>query len=79
MACIRHQRGITSCLTLKRKPNIMLSWSLTFLIVALVAGILGFSGIAGAAAGIAKLLFFVFLALLIISAVVSALRGRPPV
>jgi uncharacterized membrane protein YtjA (UPF0391 family) len=45
----------------------MLSWAITFLIIALVAAILGFGGIAGTAVGIAKLLFFVFLALFIIS------------
>jgi len=39
----------------------MLSWALTFLIVALVAGALGFGGLAGAATGIAKLLFVLFL------------------
>ena len=57
----------------------MLSWSLTFLIIALIAGVLGFTGIAGAAAGIAKILFFIFLILLIVSAIVGALRGKPPV
>ena len=31
----------------------MLSWSLTFLVIALIAGVLGFTGIAGTAAGIA--------------------------
>jgi uncharacterized membrane protein YtjA (UPF0391 family) len=45
----------------------MLSWSVTFLIIALVAAVLGFSGIAGAAAGIAKLLFGVFLVIFIVS------------
>jgi len=45
----------------------MLSWSIFFLIVALVAAVLGFSTIAGAAAGIAKLLFGVFLVLFLIS------------
>jgi uncharacterized membrane protein YtjA (UPF0391 family) len=45
----------------------MLSWSIFFLIVALVAALLGFSSIAGAAAGIAKLLFGVFLVLFLIS------------
>ena len=45
----------------------MLSWAITFLIIALVAAILGFGGIAGTAVGIAKLLFFVFLALFVIS------------
>jgi uncharacterized membrane protein YtjA (UPF0391 family) len=45
----------------------MLSWSITFLVIALVAALLGFSSIAGAAAGIAKLLFGVFLVLFVIS------------
>jgi uncharacterized membrane protein YtjA (UPF0391 family) len=54
----------------------MLSWALTFLIIAFVAAILGFGGVAGTAAGIAKILFFVALALLVISLVVGGLRGR---
>jgi uncharacterized membrane protein YtjA (UPF0391 family) len=45
----------------------MLSWSIFFLIVAVVAAVLGFSSIAGAAAGVAKLLFGVFLVLFLIS------------
>ncbi len=45
----------------------MLSWSIIFLIVALVAALLGFTTIAGAAIGIAKILFVVFLALFVIS------------
>jgi uncharacterized membrane protein YtjA (UPF0391 family) len=45
----------------------MLSWSIFFLIIALVAAFLGFSSIAGAAAGIAKILFGVFLVLFLIS------------
>lgn len=61
-----------------RKHTIMLSWSLTFLILAIIAGILGFGGIAGAAAGIAKILFIVFLVLLIVSAISRALRGNSP-
>jgi uncharacterized membrane protein YtjA (UPF0391 family) len=55
----------------------MLSWALTFLIIALVAGVLGFGGVAGAATEIAQVLFFVFLVLLVISLVVG--RSRPPV
>ena len=50
----------------------MLSWSILFLVVALVAAVLGFGAIAGTAAGIAKILFFVFVVLF----VVSLLRGR---
>jgi uncharacterized membrane protein YtjA (UPF0391 family) len=52
----------------------MLSWSVTFLIIALIAAALGFGGIAGTAVGIAKVLFFVFLVLF----VVSLLVGRKP-
>lgn len=47
----------------------MLSWALTFLIVAGVAGVLGFSGIAGIAAGLAEIHFFIFMALFIIALV----------
>lgn len=57
----------------------MLGWALLFFILAVGAGLLGFSGIAGAAAGIAKLLFYVFLALLVLSFLVRALKGRSPV
>jgi uncharacterized membrane protein YtjA (UPF0391 family) len=52
----------------------MLSWSITFLVVALIAAVLGFGGIAGTAVGIAKILFFVFLVLFAISFLV----GRRP-
>jgi uncharacterized membrane protein YtjA (UPF0391 family) len=45
----------------------MLSWSIFFLVIALVAAFLGFSAVAGAAAGIAKLLFGVFLVLFLVS------------
>jgi uncharacterized membrane protein YtjA (UPF0391 family) len=58
---------------------IMLGWTLTFLVIALVAGALGFTGVAGTAAGLAKIIFFIFLALLVISAIAGAVRGRPPV
>ncbi len=45
----------------------MLSWSIIFLIIALVAALLGFTTIAGAAIGIAKILFVVFLVLFVLS------------
>jgi uncharacterized membrane protein YtjA (UPF0391 family) len=47
----------------------MLSWTVTFLVLALIAGLLGFGLVAGMAYGIAKILFFVFLVLLVISLV----------
>ncbi len=47
----------------------MLSWSLTFLVVAIIAAVLGFGGLAGTAAGIAKILFFVALVLLLFSVI----------
>ncbi|MCR6735227.1 MAG: DUF1328 domain-containing protein [Afipia sp.] len=54
----------------------MLSWVVTFLIIALVAALLGFGGIAGASIEIAKIVFFVALVLFVISAVVGLARGR---
>jgi uncharacterized membrane protein YtjA (UPF0391 family) len=52
----------------------MLSWALTFFIIALIAAFLGFGGLAIAAAGIAKILFYVFLILFVISLLGHALR-----
>lgn len=50
----------------------MLSWAVSFFIIAIIAAALGFSGIAGAATGIAKILFFVF----IVAFVISLIMGR---
>jgi uncharacterized membrane protein YtjA (UPF0391 family) len=55
---------------------IMLSWVVTFLIVALIAGILGFGGIAGASIEIAKAIFFIAIILFLVTAVVGLARGR---
>ena len=52
----------------------MLSWAITFLIIAIVAAVLGFGGIAGTATGIAQSLFVVVLVLFGISVFV----GRRP-
>lgn len=62
--------------TITQRRFIMLGWSITFLILALVAGVLGFTGIAGTAAGIAQILFIVFLVLTVLSFVMRALKGR---
>ena len=45
----------------------MLSWVVTFLVIALVAGLLGFGGIAGASMEIAKIVFFVTIVLFAVS------------
>ena len=45
----------------------MLTWTLIFLVVALIAGGLGFSGVAASAAGVVRILFFIFLVLFAIS------------
>tara|TARA_R110002049_G_scaffold4601_5_gene32192 strand:- start:272379 stop:272546 length:168 start_codon:yes stop_codon:yes gene_type:complete len=52
----------------------MLSWALTFLIIALIAGVLGFGVVSGTAASIAKILFVVFIVLFIIG-LVTGRRG----
>jgi uncharacterized membrane protein YtjA (UPF0391 family) len=53
----------------------MLSWAITFLIIAIVAAVLGFGGIAGTATGIAKILFIIFLVLFVASFFMGR-RGR---
>ena len=45
----------------------MLSWALTFFVLAIIAAVLGFGGIASATAGIAKILFVVFIILFVAS------------
>ena len=64
------------CKREKAEIFIMLSWVVTFLIIALIAGILGFGGIAGASVEIAKIIFFIAVVLFLISAVVRFARGR---
>jgi uncharacterized membrane protein YtjA (UPF0391 family) len=54
----------------------MLSWVLTFLVIALIAAVFGFMNIAGAAAGIAKITFAVFLVLALAS-LVAGLAQQP--
>lgn len=56
----------------------MLSWTISFLVLALIAGFLGFGGVATVSIEIAQILFFVFIVLFLVSAVVGALRGRAP-
>ncbi|PLX59940.1 DUF1328 domain-containing protein [Sedimenticola selenatireducens] len=54
----------------------MLSWAVTFLIIAIIAALLGFSGIAGTAVNIAWILFVVGLVLALVFFVIGR---RPPV
>jgi uncharacterized membrane protein YtjA (UPF0391 family) len=54
----------------------MLSWALTFLVIALIAAALGFGVLAGTAMSIARILFVVFIVLFLISLIVP--RLRPP-
>ncbi len=57
----------------------MLSWALTFLIVAIIAALFGFGGIAAAATDIARVLFFIFIVLFVVSLVFGLIgRRRPP-
>ncbi len=56
----------------------MLSWALTFFVIALIAALFGFGGLAASAAGIAKVLFFIFVVLFVVSLIVGTVRGRKP-
>jgi uncharacterized membrane protein YtjA (UPF0391 family) len=60
----------------KTEVATMLSWVVTFLIIALVAGLLGFGGIAGTSIEIAKVIFFIAVILFLVSAVLGVARGR---
>lgn len=53
----------------------MLYWAAVFLVISLIAALFGFGGIAGVSAGIAQSLFFIFLALCVITLVVSLARN----
>jgi uncharacterized membrane protein YtjA (UPF0391 family) len=59
-----------------KRGRVMLSWVVTFLIIALIAGVLGFGGVAGASIEIAKIIFFIAVVLFLVSAVVGLARGR---
>jgi uncharacterized membrane protein YtjA (UPF0391 family) len=54
----------------------MLSWAVTFLVIALIAALFGFGGIASTAVGIAKLLFFIFLAIFVVSLIMGLAQRR---
>jgi uncharacterized membrane protein YtjA (UPF0391 family) len=69
-------RGAVRRAEFKSRGHIMLSWVVTFLIIALIAGILGFGGLAGASIEIAKIIFFIAVVLFLVSAVVGLARGR---
>jgi uncharacterized membrane protein YtjA (UPF0391 family) len=60
----------------ENEEKAMLSWVVTFLVIALIAGILGFGGVAGVSIEIAKTIFFIAIVLFLISAVVGVVRGR---
>ena len=59
----------------------MLSWSLTFFVVAIIAAIFGFGGIASGAAEIARVCFFFFILIFLVSLIwhlVTGKRSGPP-
>lgn len=60
----------------------MLSWSLTFFVVAIIAAVFGFGGIAVGAAAIARVCFFFFIVAFVATLIWHLLTGRrssPPV
>jgi uncharacterized membrane protein YtjA (UPF0391 family) len=56
----------------------MISWAITFLVIALIAGVLGFGGVAIVSIELAKIVFFVAIVLFAISAIVGLMNGRSP-
>ena len=56
----------------------MLSYIITFFILAIIASILGFSGLAANFAGIAQFLALIFVILFVATLVYSVITGRRP-
>lgn len=56
----------------------MLSWIITFFILALIAGFFGFGGLAGTFAQVAQFLTGLFVILFIASLIYSLISGRRP-
>lgn len=56
----------------------MLSWALTFLVLALIAALFGFGLIAEMSFAAAKILFFVFLVLFVVSLIAGGFRRPAP-
>lgn len=73
---LRDSAGEPSLQSTTERNHTMLSWAITFLVIALIAAVLGFTGIAGTAVGIAKIIFVVFLILFIISFVMGRRMPR---
>jgi uncharacterized membrane protein YtjA (UPF0391 family) len=57
---------------------VMLSWAITFLVIAIIAAVFGFGGIAAGAVGIAKVLFFLFLIAFVVSMFMHVRGSRGP-
>ncbi|HMO84303.1 MAG TPA: DUF1328 domain-containing protein [Lacipirellulaceae bacterium] len=57
----------------------MIHITVSVLFLLMLLAVLGYGGIATPFAGLAQLLFLVFAVLFLVSAVASAVRGRPPV
>lgn len=55
----------------------MLSWAITFLIIAIIAGFLGMGVVSGVASNIAWILFVVFLVLFCVSLFMGRRGPRP--
>lgn len=56
----------------------MLSWAITFFLLAAAAAILGFGGLAGTFANIAQFLAVLFVVLFIASLIYGVITGRRP-
>jgi uncharacterized membrane protein YtjA (UPF0391 family) len=54
----------------------MLSWGITFFLLAIVAAVFGFTGLAGTFASIAKFLMVLFVVLFVATLIYSMVTGR---
>lgn len=54
----------------------MLSWALTFFILAILAAVFGFGGLAGTFASIAQFLAILFVVLFVVTLIANMIAGR---
>ena len=54
----------------------MLSWALTFFVLAIIAAVFGFGGLAGTLASVAKFLAVLFVVLFVVTLIANMIQGR---
>jgi uncharacterized membrane protein YtjA (UPF0391 family) len=71
---VSHKLFTLASSNFKKLEKYMLHYAVVFLVIALIAAVFGFGGIAAGAVEIAKILFFVFVAMALVTFIISLFR-----